>query len=532
MSDTESNETSFLDIIGRMEDELSQIKTLILEGSRTELENAVLCEKCWLQIEGMVSEMQHKIGEISNDYHESLRNFLLTTQSEEYPRDDFWLKFENKLNEIGDDVECRKKALEHYDSTDGKRLIHHVCSMNPPVSTLELLVELTSFPDPDYYEKYNHLSEAGDGEYPVHILLQNGASFDNVKFLLEKDTSKETLNNFRPGSISTVGTLILHKDSYDDFNEYMKILKYTVQQSADDDSYKEILFHRNVKEEKKSLPIHLCWEKYKEEGFLDSDIIEKEDIQYLLKAMCYYADVRKEKCNRAYTKVKEGEEENTIKSIEDISLLEALLRSSQCFDMPIIENVLSKLLNGDNEHRDCREYLFTKDSEGKYPIFRLLQYSDYSIFPDWSLNFLEFPRMIRTLLKFAPDLSQIKDDEGFLLLHIVSDSRLLTYLGRIRRELVEMIVKANLDAVSTIDGRTGLLPFMLAVRGAPEYWLNQKTEKTTKYDFPEVDFEEDFNCNLSASYLLLRQCPDVIQVSSKSIERSKKRQKIEKDASK
>lgn len=135
--------------------------------------------------------------------------------------------------------------------------------------------------------------------------------------------------------------------------------------------------------------------------------------------------------------------------------------------------------------------------------------------------------MIRMLLKFAPDLSQIKDDEGFLLLHIVSDSRLFTYLGRIRRELVEMIVEANPNAVSSIDGRTGLLPFMLAVRGATDYWLNQKTEESTKYDFPEVDFEEDFNCNLSASYLMLRRCPDVIQVYSKSCERSKKRQKLD-----
>ena len=71
MSDTESNEPSFVDIFGSMEDELSRIKTLIEEGSRTELENAVLCEKSCQQIEAIVSKMQQKISGIGEYYHES-----------------------------------------------------------------------------------------------------------------------------------------------------------------------------------------------------------------------------------------------------------------------------------------------------------------------------------------------------------------------------------------------------------------------------------------------------------------------------
>ena len=94
-------------------------------------------------------------------------------------------------------------------------------------------------------------------------------------------------------------------------------------------------------------------------------------------------------------------------------------------------------------------------------------------------------------------------------------------------------MEADPDAVSTIDGRTGLLPFMLAMR---DYRLREETERPSRYDFPEIDPEDysDYDSDdgrgtftsLTASYLMLRQCPDVIQVSSKSCERSKKRQKI------
>jgi hypothetical protein len=79
---------------------------------------------------------------------------------------------------------------------------------------------------------------------------------------------------------------------------------------------------------------------------------------------------------------------------------------------------------------------------------------------------------------------------------------------------------------------------MLAMK---DYRLKEETERPSRYGFPEID-PEDYSdddsedgrifTSLTASYLMLRQCPDVIQISRKSIERLEKRHKIEKDVSK
>ena len=537
MSDSESESSepfSVLDSIEAMEDELSQMKTSILEGNRTTLEYAVLCEKSCRQIQSALSEIQQKISGIGSDYYDDLRCSLISQAL--YPRDDFWQKFEHKLNEIGDDVECRKKALQFSDERGMRVLIHHVCALNPPISTLELLIEKTTFPEKRPLScKYNHYSQTSDGEYPLHILLQNGGSFETVKFLVEKDTSKKTLQCPEwSGRISLVGALVSNRDSYDDFAEYMKILQYIVKQSEDANRFSKSLVYQNRTDDHESYPINLCWEKYKEDGFSDSEIMEKEDIQYLLKAMCYYSKVRG--WGSKATK--------SSRNIDDISLLEAFLRSFICFQNSVLkDDIFPKLLCSDGEYRDCRDYLFSKDSDGKYAIFKLLSYKDYSLIPSYTLKESKLIGrvigVIRVLLHFAPDVAKIEDDEGFLPLHIVSDALLFQHFNRNQRwRLAKMFVEANPDAVSTIDGRTGLLPFMLAMR---DYRPREKTERPSRYGFPEInpeDYSDDDSedgrifTSLTASYLMLRQCPDVIQVSSKSIERLEKRQKIEKDVSK
>ncbi|GFH44027.1 predicted protein [Chaetoceros tenuissimus] len=541
MSDTESESTepsSVLDYIEVIENELSQMKTLIEDGSRTILEYAVFCEKSCKQIQSIVSSMQEKMADIGSFYYDDLKHFLQSYSL--YPRDEFWQMFEDKLNEIGDDVECRKKALQFSDEGGMRNLIHHVCAFNPPVSTLELLIEKTTFPEKKIWSfKYNHYSQTSDGEYPLHILLQNGASFETVKFLVEKDTSnnKETLQcPDWSGRITLVGALVSNRDSYDDFDEYMKILKYIVKQSEDASPFRKSLVYQHTKDDYESYPINLCWEKYKEDGVPDSEIIEKEDIQYLLKAMCYYCG------ERGW-----GRPVVPSRNIDDISLLEAFLRSYICFQKSVLKNdIFPKLLRSDGEYRDCRDYLFSKDADGKYAIFKLLSYENYCLIPSCTVSdsksIGKLIDVIRVLLHFAPDVAKIKDDEGFLPLHIISDAQLFPYFNRFRRnqrwKLAKIFVEANPDAVSTIDGRTGLLPFMLAMR---DYRLREKTERPSRYDFPEIDPEDysDYDSDdgrtftsLTASYLMLRQCPDVIQDSGKSIERSTKRQKIEKDVSK
>lgn len=183
--------------------------------------------------------------------------------------------------------------------------------------------------------------------------------------------------------------------------------------------------------------------------------------------------------------------------IEAISLSQAFTICSPCFGERVAKGTLKKLLSSENK------FLFEKDSNGQYPIHRMIMSCSYCVDTvstvHWRVNFHNF--IIKTILKHAPQCARQFNDDGLLPLHIAADSQQVKDLtDKDRLNLVRIIWNTYPEAAEVIEKTTALPPFALAVRSK---------DKEAEEEEEELRIETEHQ-SLSTSFFLLKQFPEVL----------------------
>jgi len=429
---------------------------------------------------------------------------------------DYWDYFWDKLKVLeGTSESFRRCCLFH--TQDGSTIMHIVCSKNPPVEVVKTLLELIPFASETGAKQYNHLSiNEREDMYPLQKVVQHGGSLELVKLLVDADHKKESLSVVMRGGdeprSSVFHTLIAYREAYQRQPEvFSEILRYLC--CVGIGTYRPGLLYQAECYNKMTPVLLFVQSLINKEGLNGQAIMRNSDYTFLLKATCYS---HKSKNNKDYL----VDLDVVCREIETISLSEAFLVCALCFNEKIVDKVLNDLLSV-----DC-QFLYEKDSLGQYPVHRMI--NDNMKWPSYFVNTIirnhaddsQWRRVIlKIVLKHAPRSAQLVNKEGRLPLHIVSDAQGRRFTDNDRLDLVSVIWNAYSDAAEAIDGKTGLHPFALAVRGEDEDTIKE----TAKYNPELVRFEEmyrgfsdllgmDLNhtTSLSSSFFLLRQQPDII----------------------
>ena len=463
MSDSESEgdaPLSVLDEINALEQRVQHLKSQVISAGNNEalaasslLEEHAGISNC---LERMAESVETRAFYIIN----GLLLYLIGDGNELLDRDEsYWCQFHDKLKALGEaSMEFRKLCLFRERSRDGCTIFHEICKLSPPldvVKTLMDIIPIATFSDerkklypgvetssePDDRLKitqYNHHSctESEHGsEYPLHMVVRHGGTFELVEFLVEADTTNETLKiNKKNNSVYHV--LAENRGSHN-AEVFSKTLRYLVMKIK---SGASPLLYPN---EEGKVPILSLGKSLGTEGLYRIDIIYHHDFAFLLKTMCYHYEQRDNKHEKMDISDDECEGmvagESTMKEIEGISHSRAFLVCSTLFPKKAACESLDELLSRDNN------FLFDKDSCGRYPIHRMVQNRSF-LLNTLKRNFYEsenlYMSIIEAALKNTPECARQVNNEGLLPLHIAAD------LKRVDRE--NLSDSAHLELVQII----------------------------------------------------------------------------------
>ena len=434
--------------------------------------------------------------------------------------EDHWDYFWDKLKVLeGTSESFRRCCLFHTQSEDDSTIMHIICSKNPPVYVVKALLEIIPYASETDTKQYNHLAINKERHYPLHKLMQHGGSIEVVKLLVNADSEKKTLSmikkgDYLPNTIHSVyHILIANREVYEPevFSEILRYLCCMCIGMAE-----PALLYQGTSYNTMTPVLLLVKKLINREGLNGQAIMRNSDYVFLLKATCYSHK------SKPYSKsdlIKERVQHQIFQEIEDISLTEAFVICAPCFSKNIAAKVLNDLLS-----KDC-QFLFEKDSYGQYPVHRMINdnrkwpcYVVSTVYHDRANDF-DRDTTLEMVLQYAPRSAQLRNDEGRLPLHIVSDAQGIRLTDENRLNLLRIVWNAYPDAAEKLDGKSGLPPFALAVRGEDEDTIKEYTKYNP--DLVKID-EMDrrlkrlgvkdvcYTISLSSSFFLLRQQPDII----------------------
>ena len=153
----------------------------------------------------------------------------LPTETVWNPTETVWKLFYDSLKALeGTCVQLRKCIFFNYVDSLAQNwtLLHVVCSKNPPVNVVKILLDIIPTSPANCY---NHLALDWSNRYPLHIVLQFGGSIDVIKLLVNADYKRETLKteyNELGMRDSVYHTLIAKRNMYepDTFSEIVRYL--------------------------------------------------------------------------------------------------------------------------------------------------------------------------------------------------------------------------------------------------------------------------------------------------------------------
>jgi len=434
---------------------------------------------------------------------------------------DYWNYFLDELKVLeGTSEVFRQKCLFLAQPEGDSTIMHIVCSKNPPVYVVKALLEIIPFASETDTKQYNHLAINKDRYYPIHKLMQHGGSLEVVKLLVNADIEKVTLSmmkkgDYLPNTTHSVYHILIANREVHEPQVFSKILRYLCCMCIG--MAEPALLYQATSYNTMMTPVLLLVKRLiNREGLNGQAIMRNSDYIFLLKATCYSHK------SKPYSKsdlIKERVQHQIFQEIEDISLSEAFLICAPCFSKNIAEKVLNDLLS-----KDC-QFLFEKDSFGQYPVHRMINdnqkwpcYVVATVYIDRANDF-DRDTILEMLLQYAPRSAQLRNDEGRLPLHIVSDAQGIRLTDENRLNLLRIVWNAYPDAAEKLDFKSGLPPFALAVRGEDEDTIKEYT----KYNPDLVKSDERFRrlkhlgiidvcrtTSLSSSFFLLKQHPDII----------------------
>ena len=465
---------------------------------------------------------------------------------------DHWDYFWDKLKVLeGTSESFRRCCLFHTQPEDDSTIMHIICSKNPPVEVVKTLLDLIPYAletEDANPTQYNHLSiNKREDMYPLQKVVQTGGSLEVVKLLVNADQKRETLSMVIRGETrggipitrsSVFHVLIANREVYPP-EVFSEILRYLCCMCI---GMEEPALLYQAESYNKMTPVLLFVQSLiNREGLNGQEIMRNSDYIFLLKATCYSY---KSKPDTESDQNNKMELHQIRQEIESITLAEAFLVCSPCFSKNIQDKVLNDLLS-----KDCH-FLFEKDSLGQYPVHRIVH--DFKkTWPCYFVNTVHRnPRfepnvILEIVLKHAPRSAQLRNDEGRLPLHIVSDAQGKRLTDENRLDLLRIVWNAYPDAAEKLDGKTSLPPFALAVRGKDEETVKEYTQNANpdaiKFekmfsglgDMFDMDFS--YTTSLSSSFFLLKQHPDILEEYIESgedtdtLRHGAKRTKIEND---
>ena len=526
-----------MDQIAELEGLVQNLKTKALAADNDMHASSIICSE-QKDISNYLDTMEYSARCRGNKVVDDLISAL---SDENAPiNSEFWIDFNDKLKlfETSDENyrKCLHKGWWTNDNVDYEEdpydctLMHLVCKNNPPVEVVKTLIDLipTKMGAFSIYRvQYNHLACDACGRYPLHMIAQYGGSLDVVRLLVDADDEKKTIKPTEPYNYESNGSvyhMLIDNRNVHEPEAFSNILRYLCCMSvASNLKGQELEFETYGRnhgyDEDFSLlysrkndfkrPIELLFEG------LDSDDLKAEEVLghigfiFLLKATCYSYFQLEAKVNELHL----IEYDDISREIEKkISLSHAFV---VCSFTPVFQskdflNVsLDYLLSTDSQ------FLMEKDADGQYPIHIMIMNRTYFLQMPQLLNrisrklewsdgdgaevFITF--IFKAIMRNVPQCAQQLNDEGLLPLHLASDPNRINLHDSHRVDLVRAIWEAYPEASEVVDESTGLPPFALAAR---------RMHKTWPKKHPSEDDDSEFSSDISISFFLLRENPEIL----------------------
>ena len=280
-------------------------------------------------------------------YHELL-SFLhghCSTECQEM----FWNEFLAKLKVLEDTSKSFRKSCL-FQMRDGLTLFHEVCTLNPPVEAVKILMDI--IPTSSVGRQFNHLGctpKRFGNEYPLHMLAKYGGTLDAVKLLIDADPCRETLKlNSKNNSVYHV---LVENRGYHSADEFSGILQYLV--SIIEDFSGSPLLQENKRGHTPLLLLSESLANSHSELSLPQ-LLHQRDLAFTMKATCYHYLLSKGTESNLY---KDYDYNDRRIEIEDISLSqifticsiptcpssmflkESLTADAGCFEKKIMEKL-------------------------------------------------------------------------------------------------------------------------------------------------------------------------------------------------
>lgn len=471
--------------------------------------NGALAASCILDKEKCLSSAFDTLRNDAEDKAKQVSDeiFTIIMEDDEGERqretETFWSHFHEKLGNLEPtSTHFKGKCLfrdlgrNHHNST----LLHEVCRRNPPAEVLETLLD--SIPintkswgiDPP--RQFNHLASTSRyeraSEYPLHMVLMHGGSFEIIKLLINADVEKRTLKDETDHECLLFRVLIQNKDQHleDDFSKILRHLALTV-----NTKHSQLLYKEHCAATK--APLELLWKSLKISGLSDQEILKNSDFVFLLKATCYHHSMHQKQARLPGEKNLIIGYEQKLHAIEHVTMSCAVIVCAPCFDMSFVTEVLPYLST-----IEPRAFL-EKDENGKHCIHNIIRsepsFNDGYFLWSWEsrAHFDTFKESILSLiLKIAPQCARQLNGGGRLPLHVAADAHVRPKLSAVPRlRLVNMIYNACPDAAGVMDKATGLPPFALSMRGVDKKNVRKRQPKAS----------------LPSAFYLLKAQPEILE---------------------